>query len=58
LFKNVLRRADSKEFFVQKGAGWALREYSKTNPAAVKSFVQGHKLAALTTREALRLMDH
>ena len=56
LFKNVLRRADSKEFFVQKGAGWALREYSKTNPEAVKSFVQSHKLAALTTREALRLM--
>jgi 3-methyladenine DNA glycosylase AlkD len=57
LFKNVLRRADSKEFFVQKGAGWALREYSKTDPAAVRGFVQGHKLAALTKREALRLMD-
>ncbi len=56
LFKNVLRRADSKEFFVQKGAGWALREYSKVNPTAVMSFVQGHKLPALTTREALRLM--
>ena len=58
LFKNVLRRADSKEFFVQKGAGWALREYSKTDTVAVESFVQGHKLAALTKREALRLMDH
>lgn len=56
LFKNVLRRADSKEFFVQKGAGWALREYSKVNPAEVMTFVQGHKLPALTTREAIRLM--
>ena len=56
LFKNVLRRADSKEFFVQKGAGWALREYSKVNPEAVMTFVQSHKLPALTTREAIRLM--
>jgi Predicted DNA alkylation repair enzyme len=26
----------SDEFFIQKAIGWALREYSKTNPDAVK----------------------
>ncbi len=56
LFANVLRRADSKEFFVQKGAGWALREYAKVNPVAVQNFVEGHKLPALTAREALRII--
>jgi 3-methyladenine DNA glycosylase AlkD len=56
LFANVLRRADSKEFFVQKGAGWALREYAKVNPVAVQDFVEGNKLPALTAREALRII--
>ena len=56
LFANVLRRADSKEFFVQKGAGWALREYAKVNPMVVQNFVEGHKLPALTAREALRII--
>ena len=61
LFRYILRRADSKEFFVQKGAGWALREYSKTNPEAVITFVEGNTLPALTRREGLkwvRRKDH
>lgn len=52
LFSHVLRRADSREFFVQKGAGWALREYSKTNPAAVRQFLDANpQLSNLTRRE-------
>ena len=31
LFRYILRRASSDEFFVQKAIGWALREYAKTN---------------------------
>jgi 3-methyladenine DNA glycosylase AlkD len=58
LFRYVARVADSKEFFLQKGAGWALRQYSRTNPEAVRAFVASHSLAALTRREALRLMDN
>ena len=54
LFRLILRRADSKEFFIQKGAGWALREYSKTNPDAVVEFIEGNKLAALTKREGMK----
>ncbi len=54
LFEYVKRLADSKEFFLQKGAGWALRQYAKTNPKAVIEFVGKTKLAPLTRREALK----
>ena len=50
--------AGSKEFFLQKGAGWALRQYSRTNPEAVEAFVKSTPLAPLTRREALRLMQN
>lgn len=56
LFGYVRRVAGSKEFFLQKGAGWALRQYSRTNPEAVRQFVEANRLAPLTRREALRLM--
>lgn len=32
LYCYILLNNDSKEFFIQKAIGWALREYSKTNP--------------------------
>lgn len=54
LFDYVTRLSGSKEFFLQKGAGWALRQYAKTNPQAVKAFVGSTRLAALTKREALK----
>jgi 3-methyladenine DNA glycosylase AlkD len=54
LKKYILRRSDSKEFFVNKAAGWALREYAKRSPEKVRAFVKGHELPALTKREALK----
>jgi len=54
LFSLIERRSDSGEFFVQKAAGWALREYAKTDPDAVWEFVAGHDLPALTRKEALK----
>lgn len=54
LFEYIQKRSDSKEFFVQKGAGWALRQYARVNPEGVKDFVADTKLPALTVREALR----
>lgn len=57
MFDYILRLADSKEFFIQKGAGWALREYSKTNSEAVRSFVESHTLPPLTRREALKWLN-
>jgi 3-methyladenine DNA glycosylase AlkD len=42
-----------KEFFIRKAIGWALREYSKTNPASVKTFIKlNHSLLSpLSIRE-------
>lgn len=54
LGKYILSHTSSKEFFVQKAIGWALREYSKTDPKWVADFVQQHQLAPLSKREALK----
>jgi 3-methyladenine DNA glycosylase AlkD len=56
MFEYIKRLSGSKEFFIQKGAGWALRQYSRTNPEAVREFVAQNSLAPLTRREALRLI--
>jgi len=56
LFDYILHVKDSKEFFLQKAAGWALRNYSRVSPEAVIAFTETHKLAPLTRREALRLI--
>lgn len=56
LFDYILRLSHSTEFFIQKGSGWALREYSKINPQAVLDFVEKNKLPNLTRREAIRLI--
>lgn len=46
---------DERNFFLRKGIGWALREYSKTDPRWVTAFVESHPgLSALSRREATR----
>lgn len=57
LEERILENNESKEFFLQKAIGWSLRQYSKTDPKWVKSFVKKHPLKPLSKREALRLMD-
>lgn len=54
LFDQCLRRAGEKEFFIRKAIGWALREYSKTDPAAVQSFLKKNagRLSPLSMTEA------
>ncbi len=42
----------SKEFFINKAIGWALREYSKTDTEWVRAFLASHALAPLSVREA------
>jgi 3-methyladenine DNA glycosylase AlkD len=54
LFDYVKRLSGSKEFFIQKAAGWALRQYARTAPEAVRDFVQNTPLAPLTKREAMK----
>ncbi|MEC5148061.1 DNA alkylation repair protein [Chitinophaga sp. 212800010-3] len=54
LYRYIQRCASSNEFFIRKAIGWALREYSKTNPESVRKFVMQTPLASLSQREALR----
>jgi 3-methyladenine DNA glycosylase AlkD len=46
----------SREFFLQKAIGWALRQYAWTNGAEVKKYVRrnGARLSPLSRREALK----
>jgi 3-methyladenine DNA glycosylase AlkD len=44
----------SGEFFIQKAIGWALREYAKTNPEAVRNYVNQTNLKPLSKKEALK----
>lgn len=54
----ILRHSQSKEFFIRKAQGWALRQYSKFRPDLVKTFVLEHpELSGLTKREALKYVD-
>jgi 3-methyladenine DNA glycosylase AlkD len=59
LFKFILENAHDSEFFIRKAIGWALREYSYTNPEAVKTFVLEHQnvLSNLSKREALKALE-
>lgn len=53
----IHRLKDTKEFFLNKAIGWALREYGKTNPTWVIQFCNTTKLHSLSKREALRLIN-
>lgn len=54
LFAYCLHCAGEKEFFIRKAIGWALRQYARTNPAAVRHFLDENreKLSGLSYREA------
>ncbi|NOV04473.1 DNA alkylation repair protein [Paenibacillus planticolens] len=57
LFSCIRRMAESNEFFIRKAIGWALREYSKTDAAAVQAFVAETELSPLSVREALKVIQ-
>ncbi|WP_373986826.1 DNA alkylation repair protein [Duganella sp. BuS-21] len=54
LFEYALTLAHEKEFFIQKAIGWALRDYARHAPDAVRLFTRKEKerLAPLSFREA------
>lgn len=56
LYSYILKLKASNEFFIQKAIGWALREYSKTNPESVTKFLAGNKLSKLSVREASKYL--
>ena len=54
LAKTIQVLSGSKEFFIQKAIGWALRQYARTDPEWVMDFVGNNALAPLSKREALK----
>ena len=47
----------SKEFFINKAIGWALRQYARVDPDAVKAFVKMTPLHPLSRREAMKHLE-
>ncbi len=55
LLCNLIREnLGSREFFINKAIGWALRQYVRTDPQAVKKFVKATPLHPLSRREAMK----
>lgn len=52
----IIPQVSHTDFFIRKAIGWALREYSKTDPQAVLDFVNNHSMSGLSQREALRII--
>lgn len=53
----IRENLDSKEFFINKAIGWALRQYARVDPKAVKKFVKSTPLHPLSRREALKHLE-
>lgn len=53
----IIPLAAEKEFFIRKAIGWALRQYTRTNPQLVIDFVSAQPLSNLSKKEALRLIE-
>lgn len=49
----LVNNLEQKEFFINKAIGWSLRDYSKTNPEWVRSFIDKYKdrMAPLSIKE-------
>ncbi len=57
LMSTILTHLESREFFLRKAMGWALRQYARTNPDFVIQFVNAHSFSGLTVREALKHLN-
>jgi len=56
LYAYAEQLGSEKDFFIQKAIGWALRDYARHDPEAVRAFLRraGARLYALSVREASR----
>lgn len=54
LFRYCEKTLHEEEFFIRKAIGWALRQYARTEPDSVRSFIQKHKtvMSPLSYKEA------
>ncbi|OUZ19261.1 DNA alkylation repair protein [Enterococcus cecorum] len=59
LVQILLNCVGTNEFFINKAIGWALREYSKTNPDWVRDFLEKYReqMANLSIREASKYLS-
>ncbi|VDY71535.1 DNA alkylation repair protein [Streptococcus sanguinis] len=58
LEKILVNNLGQTEFFINKAIGWALRDYSKTNPDWVREFIERHQIemAGLSIREGSKYL--
>lgn len=59
LLENILlNNLNSNEFFINKAIGWAIRDYSKTNPNWAKNFIEKNinKLSKLSIKEGSKYL--
>ena len=56
LYACIAPSLDSREFFLRKAIGWALRQYARTDAAEVTRYVAslGERLSPLSRREAMK----
>ena len=56
LFSYCRQVAGESEFFIRKAVGWALRDYARHDPEAVKRFLRWHEgeLSPLSLKEAAK----
>ncbi|GAA1791302.1 DNA alkylation repair protein [Luedemannella flava] len=57
LFAYCVKQSGHRDFFIRKAIGWALREYARTDPEAVRAFVARTPLSPLSVREAMKHMN-
>ena len=54
LFRYALALSGETDFFIRKAIGWALRDHARSQPEAVRRFLENHanQFSGLTRREA------
>ena len=59
LYEILKNNLGDNEFFINKAIGWALRDYSKSNPEWVTKFIEKNRenMANLSLREASKDLD-
>jgi 3-methyladenine DNA glycosylase AlkD len=58
LMQEIIREnLGSKEFFINKAIGWALRQHTRVDPGGVRKFVAETPLHPLSAREAIKWLE-
>ena len=52
----IVQNINDREFFIQKAIGWALRDYSRTNPEWVRNLLGLYSFSSLAVREGSKYL--